>query len=76
MPLALFGPSAYATLIGRFALFGLMAAALSPSVAAVVLDRFGSGTVLSMLVAMALVNAGIVTRLWVSLARNALSGQA
>jgi len=70
MPLALFGPSGYATLIGRLALFGLLAQALSPSVAAVVLDRFGAGTVLAMLAAMALVNAGVTATLWVSLARS------
>ena len=75
MPLALFGPSGYATLIGRFALFGLLAQALSPSVAALVLDRFGSDTVLSVLAAMALVNAGVTAALWVFLARVKKSGQ-
>ena len=75
MPLALFGPSGYATLIGRFALFGLLAQALSPSVAAVVLDRFGSDTVLSVLAAMAVVNAGVTAALWVFLARVKKSGQ-
>ena len=74
MPLALFGPPGYATLIGRFALFGLLAQAMAPSVAAVVLDRFGSDTVLSMLAAMALVNAGVTATLWVSLARAKRSG--
>jgi MFS family permease len=74
MPLALFGPSGYATRIGRLALFGLLAQALSPSVAAVVLDRFGAGTVLAMLAAMALINAAVTATLWVSLARAKRSG--
>jgi len=75
MPLALFGPSGYATLIGRFALFGLLAQAISPSIAAVVLDRFGSDAVLSVLAAMALVNASVTAALWVFLARTKQSGQ-
>lgn len=69
MPLAIFGPSSYATLVGRFALFGLLAQAVSPSLAAMVLDRFGSDTVLSGLAAMALVNAGVTATLWAWLAR-------
>jgi MFS family permease len=69
MPLALFGASGYATLVGRLALFGLLAQALSPSVAAVVLDRFGAGAVLAMLAAMALVNVAVTAALWISLAR-------
>lgn len=69
MPLALFGPSSYATLIGRFALFGLLAQAVSPSLAAILLDRFGANTVLSALAAMALVNACVTAMLWVSVSR-------
>jgi len=75
MPLALFGPSGYATLIGRLALFGLLAQALSPFVAAVVLDRFGAGAVLAALAAMALVNATATATLWVSLVRAKRSAQ-
>jgi MFS family permease len=75
MPLALFGPSGYATLIGRLALFGLLAQALSPFVAAVVLDRFGAGTVLAALASMALVNATATATLWVSLVRAQRSAQ-
>jgi hypothetical protein len=41
----------------------------------VVLDRFGSDTVLSVLAAMALVNAGVTAALWVFLARVKKSGQ-
>jgi hypothetical protein len=75
MPLALFGPSSYATLVGRFALFGLLAQALSPFVAAVVLDRLGAGTVLTGLAAMAFVNATATAALWVSLARAKQSAE-
>ena len=75
MPLALFGASGYATLIGRLALFGLLAQALSPSVAAVMLDRLGSDPVLSVLATMALVNISVTAALWVSLARAKRIGQ-
>jgi MFS family permease len=70
MPLALFGASGYATLIGRFALFGLLAQALSPSAAALVLDRFGAGAVLNVVAAMALANVCVAAALWISLARS------
>ena len=75
MPLALFGPSGYAILIGRLALFGLLAQAISPSVAALVLDRFGADVVLSGLAAMALINAGTTAALWISLGRAMRSDQ-
>jgi len=75
MPLALFGPSGYAILIGRLALFGLLAQAISPSVAALVLDRFGADVVLSGLAAMALVNASTTAALWISLGRAMRSDQ-
>jgi MFS family permease len=70
MPLALFGQSGYATLIGRLALFGLLAQALSPSVAAVVLDRFGPGTVLAILAAIVAVNVSVTAALWLSVVRG------
>jgi hypothetical protein len=75
MPLALFGPSGYATLIGRLALFGLLAQAISPWIAAVVLDRFGPDPVLSGLAVIALVNAAVTATLWVSLVRNKRTSQ-
>jgi MFS family permease len=75
LPLALFGPSGYATLIGRLALFGLLAQAISPSVAAILVDRFGSGTVLATLAAMAVINVSVTAALWVSLARAKRSDQ-
>jgi MFS family permease len=72
VPLALFGPDNYATLIGRFARFGLLAQALSPSVAAVMLDRFGAGAVLGLLTGMALINVTVTAVLWIFLARTAV----
>jgi predicted MFS family arabinose efflux permease len=69
LPLALFGPDGNATLVGRLALFGLLAQALSPSLAAIVLDRYGPGSVLALLAAMAAVNISVTARLWLSLVR-------
>jgi hypothetical protein len=69
VPLAIFGPASYATLIGRLALFGLVAQAISPTLAAFVIDQFGSNSVLAGLAVMALINAGVTAALWASLAR-------
>jgi MFS family permease len=70
MPLALFGPSGYATLVGRLALFGLLSQALSPSVAALVLDRFGADAALALIATMAVANIGVTAALWLHLART------
>ncbi len=64
MPLALFGSAGYATLIGRFALFGLFAQALSPAAAAMVLDRYGAGAMLAGVATMALANVVLTAVLW------------
>lgn len=64
VPLALFGPERYAPLVGRLALPSLLAQALTPSAAALILSGYGTDTTLAVLAVMALVNVGLVTLLW------------
>lgn len=70
MPLALFGAAGYATLIGRFALFGLIAQALSPAIAAILLDRYGASAVLVLIASFALANVAMTAVLWLYVART------
>jgi len=51
VPLAVFGPESYATVIGRLALPSLLAQALAPFVAAVVIERAGASATVWMLAA-------------------------
>ena len=63
LPLALFGAGGYAALMGRLALPSLIAQAAAPSIGALLLEAFGAGAMLSALVAIAIVNVGLVTLL-------------
>ncbi len=63
LPLALFGAARYAPLIGRLARPNLLAQALAPSVAAFCAARYGAGVMLDGLVAIALVNIGLMIAL-------------
>jgi predicted MFS family arabinose efflux permease len=56
LPLALFGAEGYAALMGRLAMPSLMAQAASPSLGAVLIDRFGSQATLSVLFAATVLN--------------------
>lgn len=51
VPLAVFGPESYATVIGRLALPSLLAQALAPFVAAIVIERAGASATVWMLAA-------------------------
>lgn len=64
LPLALFGPARYATLVGRLAMPNLLAQALAPSLAAYVLARFGANITLAALAGLALGNVALVGALW------------
>lgn len=64
LPLALFGPFGYASLMGRLAMPSLVAQALSPSVGAVLIERSGSGAALALLAGMAGLNIILVGLLW------------
>ncbi len=60
LPLALFGAEGYASLMGRLAFPMLVAQAASPSVAAVILDRFGAHAIVAALFGAALANVCLV----------------
>lgn len=64
LPLALFGPARYATLMGRLAFPSLIVQALAPSAGALVIESFGAGTTVAMLTAFAIGNAVLVGLLW------------
>jgi nitrate reductase NapE component len=64
LPLALFGPTRYATLMGRLAFPSLIVQALAPSAGALVIESLGAGTTVAMLTAFAIANAVLVGLLW------------
>lgn len=57
LPLAMFGPDGYPTVLGRLAAPSLIAQALAPWAAAIVMERFGSLVLLYGLVMLAVLNA-------------------
>ena len=64
VPLALFGPLGYASLMGRLALPSLLAQALSPSLASFLLGHRGANLTLTIVMGMALTNMVLVVLLW------------
>lgn len=64
VPLALFGPGRYATLVGRLARPGLAAQALAPSLGALALAYGGADAAYLLLLALALANVALVCALW------------
>jgi MFS family permease len=64
LPLALFGAPGYPTLIGRLATPSLLAQAISPLIAALLLDRIGPVALLAALAAVAFLQVGTVGLLW------------
>lgn len=72
LPLALFGAEDYAALMGRIALPALVAQAVAPSIAAVLLQLGGAGLALSVLTALAAINVGLVVLLFGAARRAAL----
>jgi len=64
LPLALFGPGRYASLMGRLALPALVAQALAPSVGAVLVDHAGAGATVAVLAAFAVLNVLFMGLLW------------
>lgn len=63
LPLALFGPDRYAVLMGRLGTPNLLAQALAPSLAALVLARYGAGAALGVLAGLSLINVLLVVAL-------------
>jgi len=64
VPLELFGPLGYASLMGRLALPCLLAQALSPSIAGLLMARGDATWVLTIVMAMALTNVILGLLLW------------
>lgn len=64
LPLALFGPFGYASLMGRLAMPSLLAQALSPSLGAILIEWRGPDAALGMLAGMATLNIILVGFLW------------
>jgi predicted MFS family arabinose efflux permease len=64
VPLVLFGPDAYPWVIGRLARPALFAAALAPSLGALVITRLGPEIAWSVLAGLAIVNVALVCALW------------
>lgn len=63
LPLALFGASGYAKLMGRLAMPSLIAQAAAPSLGALLLGHVGASGLLSVLLGLALVNVVLVAAL-------------
>jgi MFS family permease len=64
LPLALFGPGRYATLMGRLAFPSLIAQALTPSAGALLIERSGAGETIAVLTAFAALNVVLIAVLW------------
>ena len=64
LPLAVFGAERYAVWVGRLAAPALIAGAVSPTLAAGLLDLAGTTITLYVLEALALVNIGVAVLLW------------
>ena len=70
LPLSLFGPDGYASLMGKLAMPSLLAQALSPSIGAVLIEGSGPGAVLGFLAALTCLNIALVGLLWVTARRS------
>ncbi|UCI10280.1 MFS transporter [Mesorhizobium sp. B1-1-8] len=76
LPLALFGPSGYAKLMGRLAMPSLIAQAAAPSVGALLLERTGANGLLGVLSGLALVNVALACGLAWLVAASKSAGRA
>jgi MFS family permease len=70
LPLALFGPGRYATLMGRLAFPSLIVQALAPSAGALLIDARGADVTIMVLTAFAALNVVLIAALWLR-CRNA-----
>ncbi|HEX2283021.1 MAG TPA: hypothetical protein VHG52_14780, partial [Thermomicrobiales bacterium] len=64
LPLALFGPQGYASLMGKLVMPSLLAQALAPSLGAILIQWNGPGAALAFLTILAALNIGLVGVLW------------
>lgn len=70
LPLAIFGPERYGTLMGRIALGSLAAQAAAPVIAALLLNRMGAAAMLAALIAIGFANLVGVGLLWAMIRRR------
>ncbi len=73
LPLALFGPERYATLMGRLAFPSLIVQALAPSAGALLIEQRGADVTIAALTAFAALNVVLIAVLW-SLCRRSVRG--
>jgi hypothetical protein len=73
LPLALFGPGRYATLIGRLAFPALIVQALAPSAGAWFIKHRGADVTMAVLVGFAAINVLLVAALWAACRRASSS---
>jgi MFS family permease len=73
LPLALFGPDRYATLMGRLAFPSLIVQALAPSAMAFLIEQSGVEVTMATLTAFAALNVGLIAMLW-RLCRGSVRG--
>jgi hypothetical protein len=73
LPLALFGPERYATLMGRLAFPSLIVQALAPSAGALLIEQRGADVSIAVLTAFAALNVVLVAVLW-RLCRRSVRG--
>jgi hypothetical protein len=64
LPLALFGPERYATLMGRLAFPSLIVQALAPSAGALLIEAHGAGATVAILTGLAALNVALIAVLW------------
>jgi hypothetical protein len=64
LPLALFGPQRYASLMGRLAMPALIGQALAPSAGAILLEHTNAIVTIAVLAGFALLNVALVALLW------------
>ena len=64
LPLALFGPERYATLMGRLAFPSLIVQALAPSAGALLIEHSGPDATMAVLTAFAALNVALIAVLW------------
>ena len=60
LPLALFGPDRYATLMGRLAFPSLIVQALAPAAGALLIEYFGSIATMAVLTGFAIINVLLI----------------
>jgi MFS family permease len=70
LPLALFGPERYATLMGRLAFPSLIVQALAPSAGAWLVEARGVDVTMAMLTGFAAVNVALIGVLWIVVRRS------